>query len=245
VWELRHQADAATLSGWAGHFRNHYCLDTQIDQLRNGTGYSRRDYLLDIKFPDATEAPGPSIRAGDFSEVLVADYLEYIRGFWVPRTRYANKVIRNESTKGCDIVGIRLQAPGVVSPKDVLVIFESKAQFSGKKGNSLLQKAIDGSAKDVARKAETLNAMKQRFLDTNQVDNAKVVERFQNPNDHPYIEIAGAAAIMSADLYNAATISTADAKKHPNKRNLRLVVISGADLMKLTHHLYQRAADEA
>src|ERR1700690_2369688 len=91
VWELRHSSDCATLSDWAKHFRNHYCLDTEIDALRNGTGLSRADYLIHIKFPDATAAPGPSIRAGDFGEILAADYLEYVLGYWTPRVRFGDK----------------------------------------------------------------------------------------------------------------------------------------------------------
>ena len=100
VWEFRHQNDQNVLSAWASHFRNHYCLDTEIDNYRRGYNYSRSEYLKNIIFPDERTAPGPSIRAGDFGEILVADYLEYILGFWVPRTRYGDKTIRNESTKG-------------------------------------------------------------------------------------------------------------------------------------------------
>jgi len=58
----------AVLSAWAKHFRNHYCLDEEIDYLRQGYGYSRAEYLTKIKLPDASEAPGPSIRSGDLGK---------------------------------------------------------------------------------------------------------------------------------------------------------------------------------
>ena len=106
IWEFRHEENAEVLSAWAKHFRNHYCLDSEIDYYRRGYNQTRAEYLNNIKFPDSSVAPGPSIRAGDFGEVLVADYLQYILGYWVPRTRYADKTIRNESTKGCDIIGM-------------------------------------------------------------------------------------------------------------------------------------------
>ena len=32
-YEFHHEKDEAVLSGWAKHFRNHYCLDTEIDFL--------------------------------------------------------------------------------------------------------------------------------------------------------------------------------------------------------------------
>src|SRR6185437_4961816 len=107
VFELQHKNDQIILSAWANHFRNHYCLDEEIDILRNGTPFSRSEYLKSIKFPDQSAKPGPSIRSGDFGEILVADYLEFSLGYWVPRTRYANKTIRNESVKGCDILGFK------------------------------------------------------------------------------------------------------------------------------------------
>jgi hypothetical protein len=34
VWEFRHEKDETVLSAWAKHFRNHYCLDAEIDFLR-------------------------------------------------------------------------------------------------------------------------------------------------------------------------------------------------------------------
>jgi hypothetical protein len=93
LWEFRHTKDEKILSAWAKHFRNHYCRDTEIDILRHGTGLSRADFLKRIKFPDRSTAPGPSIRSGDLAEILVADYVEFVLEFWVPRTRYCNKDI--------------------------------------------------------------------------------------------------------------------------------------------------------
>ena len=158
VWEFHHENDEAVLSAWAKHFRNHYCFDSEIDYWRRGYKYSRSEYLDTIKFPDPKNAPGPSIRAGDFGEILVADFLEYLHKYWVPRTRYGDKTIRNESTKGTDIIGFHIVEDGKASSRDELAIFEAKAQFSGKKGKARLQNAVDDSAKDITRKAFSLNA---------------------------------------------------------------------------------------
>jgi hypothetical protein len=136
IWTLNHAPDASILSAWAKHFRNHYCDDKQIDLLRKGTPYSRADYLVQLKFPDASNSPGPSIRSGDFAEVLIADYVEFLLGYWVPRTRYDEKTIRNESKKGSDVLGFRFQRTDKWSPSDTLLIFESKAQLSGKKADA-------------------------------------------------------------------------------------------------------------
>ena len=245
VWEFQHQGDDDVLSAWAKHFRNHYCFDSEIDYWRRGYKCSRSEYLNSIKFPDYKAAPGPSIRAGDFGEVLVADFLEYLHGYWVPRTRYGDKTIRNESTKGSDIIGFKFLEDGKVSSKDKLAIFEAKTQFSGQKPTARLQNAVDGSAKDTARKAESLNAIKQRLHGRNELDSAGKIERFQNEVDHPYTEVYGAVALFENPLFDSDLTSLADASSHPHSGDLALVVIKGDQMMALVHELYRRAADEA
>ena len=117
---------------------------------------------------------------------LVADFLEYLFGYWVPRTRCRFKIIRNESTKGSDIIGFRIVGDGSIPLQDTLAIYEAKSQFSGKKAKARLQDAVDGSAKDITRKAESLNAIKQRLGYMNKFEDAEKIERFQNEVDHPY-----------------------------------------------------------
>lgn len=245
VWEFLHKNDNAILSAWAKHFRNHYCFDTEIDYWRKGFKYTRADYLNNIKFPDPKSAPGPSIRAGDFGEILVADFLEFLLGYWVPRTRYGAKTIGNESTKGCDIIGFKILKEGKISVKDTMAIFEVKAQFSGKKPKPRLQDAIDGSAKDHTRKAESLNAIKQRLHGLKEFDEAEKIDRFQNDVDYPYKEVYGAVAFIEEALLDTGIISSAITATHPYSGNLALIVIKGAEMMPLVHELYRRAADEA
>jgi predicted nucleotidyltransferase len=247
IFEFQHKNDVKVLSVWAKHFRNHYCLDSEIDSLVSGTGLTKGQYLEQVKFPDKTNAPGPSIRAGDFAEILVADYLEYVlKKYWVPRNRFNNKAVRNESVKGCDVLGFYVKNDGKISADDELILFESKAQLTSVATmTSRLQDAITDSAKDIVRKAEALNALKQRFLDRAQKSEAQTVERFQNITDNPYKEVNGAAAVLCKDAFNESVASNANSEKHPNSRNLVLVIIHGADLMALAHDLYRRAADEA
>ena len=56
VWEFCHEEDDDVLSAWAKHFRNHYCLDSEIDLYRKGYNYSPSEYLINIKFPDISVA---------------------------------------------------------------------------------------------------------------------------------------------------------------------------------------------
>jgi hypothetical protein len=246
LWELKHGNDPAVLSAWAKHFREHYCDDQLLQQLVNGTGLSNRDFLIQIKFPDAKKAPGPSIRAGDFAEIIVADYIEYVLGYWCPRKlRYDNKVNRNESTKGCDVIGFKFIADNTEDSKDELFVFEAKAALSGDKAAQRLQDAINDSNKDKLREALTLNALKQRFLERGEKAPATKVERFQNEMDKPFIRISGAAAVHDDKTYDAALIGATTSKSHFNAANLKLIIVTGSTLMTLVHALYERAADEA
>lgn len=245
-YELRHQQDQAILSAWAQHFREQYCPDSVIDDLRFGTNLSRKDYLLQMIFPDQTQAPGPSVRAGDFGELLVADYLEFTLKYWVPRVRMESKAVRNESVKGCDVIGFKIINPnGPDSPNDELAIYECKAGMTQTNENRL-QSAINDSFKDQIRKAESLNFIKRR-LKEKQDQQWKQVERFQNPEDHPYLETNGAVAILSSSVFNQlnGSITSTTGNSHPNATRLKLLVIHGADLMTFAHALYTRAANEA
>lgn len=245
VLELKHRNDQGVLSAWAKHFRNQYCDDGQIDALRSGTKLSRAEYLRKVKFPDPSEAPGPSIRAGDFGEILVADYLEFALDYWLPRTRYKHKAVRNESTKGSDIIGFKIVDPGRDDPSDAMAVFEAKAQLTGSKPNDRLQAAVDDSMKDELRKAESLNAIKQRFLDLGHSDDVARVERFQDPEDRPYKEEYGAVALLSTTLFDPKEIEATNVSSHPHSGSLCLIMIHGPDLMDLVHELYRKAANEA
>lgn len=245
VWELKTPGDADYLSSWATIFRNQYCPDWEIDELREGTGLSRADYLMQLVFPDKSKAPGPGIRSGDFAELLVSDYVEFVLGFWVPRDKYAEKASRNESVKGVDIIGFNVCDPESASSNDTLLAFEVKAQLVDGKYAGRLQTAIDDSSKDYLRSAMTLNATKRRLLRANQREQALTVQRFQNLADFPYNYRSGAAAVLSDGAYDEAGLQESNTSAHSNNTNLELLVIRGTDLMTLVHSLYQRAADEA
>lgn len=245
VWDLEVAADAACLSEWAGRFRQAYCPDSDIDILRAGTGKSRAEYLLELVFPDKSTPPGPGVRAGDFAELLVSDYVEFILGYWVPRGKYAEKGSRNESVKGVDIVGFK--CPDAAQPKatDEMLTFEAKAQLSAAKYKGRLQDAVNDSGKDYLRAGETLAAMKRRMHVSGDRASMLVVERFQNAVDRPYRLLSGAAAVLSDAAFDVDGIKGTTTAEHQNAGNLKLIAVKGKDLMTLAHALYQRAADEA
>ena len=113
IWTLDPKNDDEVLSAWARHFRQHYITDADLPAMVDGTGLSNSEYLRNILLPDAKNAPGPSLRSGDFGEILVADYIEFVLGYWCPRElRYQDRWNRNDSTKGCDVIGFKFADDG-------------------------------------------------------------------------------------------------------------------------------------
>ncbi len=245
IWDLHPENNQAVLSAWAAHFRQHYISDSELPILVDGTGLTKAEYLRQTLFPDRTQTPGPSLRSGDFGEILVADYIEYVLDFWCPRElRYQERWNRNDSTKGCDVIGFKFVTDGQVSPNDELFIFETKSGMTSSPNNRL-QDAINDSDKDKLREAMSLNAMKQKFVHRGAMDKAERVQRFQNMADRPFRRVNGAAAILDEEVFRETDLATVDASAHYNTANIRLIVIKGPSMMALIHALYERAADEA
>lgn len=246
IWSLTPQDDEKVLSAWASHFRQHYIEDAMLPEMVDGTGKTKLEYLRDTLFPDEKLTPGPSLRSGDFGEILVADYIEFVLDYWCPRElRYQDRWNRNDSTKGCDVIGFKfVSSDGAANPNDELFIFESKSGASATKANRL-QDAIVDSGKDRLREAMSLNAIKRRFLDRGAIDDANRVRRFQDQADRPFRRVSGAAAVLDDDVFATTDLTAADATGHFNIDNLKLIVIRGPSLMKLVHALYERAANEA
>lgn len=242
VYELIIQNDENILNSWAKHLREHYCADSEIDFLRAGFGLERNEYLKEIKFPDASTRPGPSVRSGDFTEILVADYVQYVLDYIVPRTRYDRKVNRNSSTMGSDLIGYKCGKK--ISSNDELIVFEVKATASeiSSSPEARLQKAVNDSNKDVVRLAETLNAVAQRLIDRNDFEEVKRVQRFQNSSDNPYRRTYAAAAVHSNTSYSKTVLKSVSTLSHADP-DLGLIVIHCDKLMNFIHEMYRRACE--
>jgi len=112
-------------------------------------------------------------------------------------------IIEPDCKKGVDIIGFQFASEGSVSPNDKLIMFESKARLSSGNAENILETAVIHSAKDIVRKAESLNAIKQRYVDKADLASAEKIARFQDLADNPYIEAHGAAAIVLTERYDS------------------------------------------
>lgn len=245
VWELNVKVGDALVSDWARHFRQSYCADGDIDLLR--LDLTRKDYLTTMVFPHATEKPGPSIRSGDFAELLISDFLEYVQGFWVPRYKYSDKASPNESVKGSDVLGFRQVQPRVASVQDTLVVCEVKAQLTGRKYKDRMKTAVADSSKDIGhlRLATSLNALKRRAVLGKLEDKVELVARFQKKTDAQFVLKSSAAVVLTDDLFDETSVADVNCSSHANAHSLELIVVKGAQLMQLVHKLYEVAASEA
>ena len=253
--------DATVMSEWARLFRNNYCLDSYLDMYRSGRNLSRKEFLIQNVFPDKTNYFGPATRSGDFSEILIADFLEYIENYWIPsRIRYENKPTKNSSTPGSDVVAIKFVDDSLANPQDELLVVETKGKYTGKNAKkqlfeiiglpereleNRLQDAVDDSNKDPTRLGEFLNFAKVRFVNCGKIEESKKIERFQDEFGKPYNKKFGAAAFFDKVVYDDAFVLKTDCSEHSCKQKMRLLVVTGNDMMKLIHHLYEKAADEA
>lgn len=256
IYELIVDNDDDMLNSWAKHLREHYCSEQDIDILRSGYNLSRKEYLKQIKFPDASGGLGPSVRSGDFTEILMADYVQYVLNYFVPRTRYDRKTNRNSSTMGSDLIGYKCGER--VSKNDELIIFEVKAAASetlppspraikkavneSKPSPIRLQRAVDDSNKDILRLAESLNAIVQRLIDKQDYEQVIKVQRFQNSTDTPYQTIYAAASVHSNKSYSEELLKTVSTLNH-NDPDLMLIVIYCDKLMQFIHSMYRRASE--
>lgn len=151
IWALNPQDDSAVFSERSKHFREHYIADADLPFMVGGTVLDHAAFLRTIIFPDAKVAPGPSLRSGDFGEIIVADFIQYFLGYWCPRElRHQERWNRNDSTKGCDVTGLKFANQDNPGPADEHLIFECESGMSTTEANRL-QAAIDDSIKDRLR----------------------------------------------------------------------------------------------
>ncbi len=237
VLELDDIPDEA-VKEWANIFRQYYCPDSKIDILRHGTGLSRKEYLLKRVFPGKVGF-GPGTKLGDFTELLIADYLTYIYEYLVPKDRYVAKFNNDNSSQGTDVVGLKKKS-AEDSSEDELIIIEVKARARGSFPENRLQEAVNDVQKNGDEKmAVTLNAIKHRALDRSDLNMVSLVERFQDYVERPYIKKYGAAAVQDSTLYERALVETTEVESHVKT----LLFIKRKELMNLVNTLYTKAAD--
>lgn len=236
IIEISHNQNQAILQEWALHLRRHYSSDADLAIEAHDMGISASDYLRDIKFPNRSGL-GPGTRAGDFCEILVADYLEYIMNCVVPRTRYDTKPTPNESTRGTDVIAFKLDSSGI-SSRDQLISCEVKGALAS--AHNGFQSAVNDSRKDIATRIPyAVNAMRQKLRIRGMAEELAIAVRFSDKVTRPYTEITGAAFVCSTAYWEDEYIT--GSFTGGTNSNAIYFAFRGFRLMDLVHQLYEIA----
>ncbi len=176
------------------------------------------------------------------------DFFQFLQGYFVPRTRYQDKIRRNSSPEGSDIIALKCNPLIKYDKNDEMFIIESKGKLTGSitTENNSLQKAInDSSKKEKIRIAESLAAMKERYINMDDDSSAEIIERFQEEPDNNFKIRYGAATVLSSSVYNEDVLKQSDASSYSSTDVVSLFVFRGEKMMDLANKLYKKAANEA
>ena len=241
VLELKPNNEDDAIEEWARHLRRHYINDGELIDLSEIMGIPNNQVLSNLIFPDPSDKFGKSTMVGDFTEIMIADYLQYVNDYVVPRTRYNHKDKRNRSTQGSDLIAYSMENHSVSSLHDELRVYEVKAQSSDSLPKLKLQEAINDSEKDFTRLAESMVTSCRRLLATDRKADAKIVARFLNDTDRPYQTIHGAAAVHSDKSYSKDLLKDVDVSMF-SKQGIELIVIHCNQLLSFILQMYERAS---
>lgn len=232
-------SDEETLDQWAQHIRKHYIRDNELNESLEELSYSKEEYLREFIIPQK-DRQGSVARSTDITEILVADILQFLLNYEVPRIKQLNRSNKNLSEHGTDVIGFRF-SNSVDNPsrQDVLVASEVKAALSNINYETI-NKAVTDSKKDHFRVATTLDYYRLKLKQSGDVENSKKILRFQLKSQHPYKTIYNAFAITTLGNIENNTIIQINGADLNLELDQNVYFIHGNDLMSLAHNVYDR-----
>lgn len=238
--------DDKILNNWAFGLRNNYIEEHLLTKAISGTRLAKKEYLEKMIFPDPNVPQGAATMSGEFGELLVYDYIDYVLKYYVPRVRYLNKVNPNTPIHGSDVIGYKIKIGNQPSKDDELLVAEVKTRstVSGDKTKActkIVTDAITDSNKDRVRVGESLNAEKLKLLSRNRIEEANIVERFQNKTDNPYKLEFFAVAVMDNELYSDQVVLDVVNSQGGNIKSTNILIIHSKKLKLFLRDLYRRA----
>ena len=247
VYKLNNELlDDSILNNWAFGLRNNYVEETLLEPLVKGTGLTKQEFLEKNIFPNHQNSLGASTMSGEFGEILVYDYINFVLNYYITRTRYLEKVNPNMPVSGSDVIGYQVKNIDNPSRTDHLIVAEVKTRSSKSRNkNSLceetVENAIKDSIKDRVRIGESLNAEKRRLINRSRIEEARIVERFQNKTDNPFILDFFAVAVLDNELYSDQAVLDVVNRQHENIKSMNVLIILSKELKLFLRDLYRRA----
>lgn len=232
-YRLDYELDETALDEWAIHLRRHYIRDDELAIESDGIGSSPAEYLEEYILPTEKR-----MRTGDFAEILVSDMLQFIEGYESPRYKHHGRTASNASERGVDVIAYPAFDPGNPLPSDELILTEVKSGAGSTLREVLKQVGAD-CGKDEARRAMTLNYIRQRSLRAKDERTAREMSRFLSKGDHTYKStFAGAATVGIGSLDGKLDDLTAE--EFGVQGYDKLFIIHAGKLMDLIERIYSR-----
>ena len=103
-YKLDYSIDESVLDDWALHIRKNYIDDDQLLDDASINDMSVEQYLKEYVIPQKEDELGPTARSGDITEIIVADLLEFVFNYSVPRYKMKNRSGKANSQQGTDVI---------------------------------------------------------------------------------------------------------------------------------------------
>ena len=162
-YKINYSYDDSILDDWALHIRRHYVSDESLAEDVHVFDMEVEDYLREYVIPQKHETLGATVRSGDIAEIIVADLLEFIMGYSVPRYKQMNRSGKNNSEHGTDVIAYRFKkADKTPTRHDELIAAEVKAKLTDETYTPI-ESAVKDSKKDALRLARTVNHCRKRL----------------------------------------------------------------------------------
>lgn len=236
-WRLDWSCSDKVLDEWALHLRRHYISDDILENRVTVRQTTPDQYLPLRVVPDI-----PSIRSGDFAEILISDVLQYLYGLVVPRYKQCNRKDKNASEHGSDVIAYQLKNLNGASALDKLFVLEVKSNASKTSDEELIKtvkKATKDSEKDPNRVPMTLQYMIDEAIDVNDQTTQKNLLRFTDMGGSPCKKIFG-SAVATSHIKPIDALSGKAPSDVGLSANSPLIVVHASKLMDLVNSLYGR-----
>lgn len=240
-YRISYNIDNAVLDDWALHVRRHYVSDDELEEGAALNKLSVEEYLRQYIIPQKNESFGPTARSNDISEILFADLFEFVLNYEVPRCKQHNRSGKNESEHGTDIIAYKFFTKEKEPNKnDELVAIEVKAGLSSNDACKVIKDAVTDSKKDEHRVSHTLDYYRKKLRSMGKISESKEIARFQQKAEYPYQTSYVGAAISSLPSIEKQVIVGIKGADLELKTGQSVYYVHGAELMSLTHQVYER-----
>ena len=239
-YKLDYSMEESVWENWALHIRRNYIDDEQLIDDAYVNGMSVEQYLIEYVIPQRNDEFGPTARSGDITEIIVADLLEFVFNYSVPRYKMKNRSGKANSQQGTDVIAYKFyNSDKSPNEKDELIAAEVKGMLSSDTYDPI-KSAIKDSQKDDHRLARSIDYCRKRLRELGATEESNEVKRFLLKPDNNYKLSFAAAAVSSREAVDDIIVLDVLGEDLEIRSGQKIFYIHGKKLMELTHSIYER-----